>query len=365
MADSPRTSELSYISTPSFLESIESDNIIPQHRALLSSMMASTRSTQAPKVDILRNRRSMMEMDKALLVTEHCPPVLPPVPWQPRNPDAIFTPDYFFNRKKAAETPMTFRTVDPVTSIPVAFFPHPVSHTSPPAHTVSHTSPPAHMVARPPPAHTVAHLPPVFLDLERLVDEDAKMSLNPFREHIPHLRRLPLPYAIKAPGNWQLNHYGNNLAPHIRLPLSSPYLIEIQHSLHPSIAYALRFDSFAFCSWKFLVGQEVVFGDVRPPTGTYRFVQLLPSDSEGLMERVLALCMRDNGTGYYECDTEFPPVEILLPGIFVGDSLRNAGTFSESQGHREISSWEASFEWVSRGLQAVSGRMQGRLQYLC
>jgi len=109
----------------------------------------------------------------------------------------------------------------------------------------------------------------------------------------------------------------------------------------------------------------VVFGDVRPPTGTYRFVQLVPSDPEGPMERVLALCMRDDGTGYYECDTEFPPVEILLPGVFVGDSLCNAGTFPKSQGHQEISSWEASFEWVLRGLQAVSGRMQGRLQYLC
>jgi len=239
-----------------------------------------------------------MEMDKALLVTEPCPPASPPIPWQPRNLDAIFMPDYFFNRKKAAKVPMTFRTVNPVTSIPIAFFPHPTSRTSSPAHTV----------ACPPPAHTVAHPPPVFLDLKRLINEDAKMLLNPFREHIPHLRRLPLLYMIKAQGNWKLHHYSNNLAPHIRLPLLSPYLIEIQHSLHPSIAYTLPFDSFTFCTWKFLVGQEVVFGDVRPPTGTYRFVQLLPSDSEGPMERVLALCMRDNGTGYYECNTELPPV---------------------------------------------------------
>jgi len=88
---------------------------------------------------------------------------------------------------------------DPVTSIPIAFFPHPTSHTPSPVHTVVRP-PPAHTVARPLPVHTVAHLPPVFLDLEQLVDEDAKMSLNPFREHIPHLRRLPLPYIGTAMG---------------------------------------------------------------------------------------------------------------------------------------------------------------------
>ena len=77
----------------------------------------------------------------------------------------------------------------------------------------------------------------------------------------------------------------------------------------------------------------MVLGDVRPLTGTYCFVQLLPSDPEGPMERVLALCVRDDRTGYYECDTEFLPVEILLPRVFVGDSLCNARTFPKSQGH--------------------------------
>jgi len=74
-----------------------------------------------------------MEMDKTLPVTKHCPPALPSISWQPRNPDTIFTPNYFFNRKKAAEVPMTFRTVDPATSIPVASFPHPISCKSLPA----------------------------------------------------------------------------------------------------------------------------------------------------------------------------------------------------------------------------------------
>jgi len=161
-----------------------------------------------PSID----RHMRVKTDKWPLTS---PSQAPPLaPWQPCNPDAIFTPDYFFNRKKAAEVPMTFRTVDPVTSIPVAFFPHPTSRTPSPVHTVV-CSPPAHTVARPLPAYTVAHLPPVFLDLKRLVDEDAKMSLNPFREHIPHLRRLPLPYTIKAQGNWKLHHYSDNLAPHI------------------------------------------------------------------------------------------------------------------------------------------------------
>jgi len=348
MSDSPRTSKLSNISIPSFLESIESDDIIPQHKALLSSMRASTQFTQAPKVDILRNQSSLMEMDKALLVSDHCPPAPLPTPWQPRNPNAIFTPDYLFNRKKTAAAPMTFRTADPVKSLAVASFPHPVSHISSPAHTV----------ARPPPAL-------LDLGLERLVNEDIKMSLNPFKEYVPYLCRLPLPYAIKAPGNWQLHHYSNSFAPHIQLPLSHPHLIEIQHSLHPSIAYALRFDSFAFFSWKFPVGQEVIFGDTRPQMGTYRFVQLLPSEYEGPLERVLALCMRDDGTGYFDCGTEYPPVEILLPRIFIGDSLLNAGNFPKNHGRHEISNWEASLQWVSKGLQVVSGRMQGGLKCLC
>lgn len=292
-------SKASNVSAPSMSATNDSDSIILHHQTSLISMTSNNSSImRSPKVDIMANRRL------------HSPTVVKPPPMQlrPTSSECFSTSGNLFLGPSRRPSEISTQLFDPLPPMAVASYP-----------TFSQPSSICVLPIFPTTRTNLSHL----RRYSESQDFDPFDALpQPFKDHLPALMRQPIPYVNKKLGGWNIPHYPRHPAPPIDFTAIEPQLKEIGYSVHPSIVYYLKYQDSLFRGWRFSIGQEVVLGVTRSPIVGYFLMRLVSMHCDGQYGRVLALCVRKDGSGiYYDCDSACPPVEILIPLVNLEQSL--------------------------------------------